>query len=32
LKNSSAARAELERAVSLDPDSPDAKRLLNTIK
>jgi tetratricopeptide (TPR) repeat protein len=32
LKNTSAARAELERAVALDPESPDAKRLLSTLK
>ena len=32
IKNTSAARTELERALALDPASADAKRLLNTIK
>jgi len=32
LKNSSAARAEVQRALALDPGSTDAKRLLSTIK
>jgi tetratricopeptide (TPR) repeat protein/TolB-like protein len=32
LRNSDAARTELERALALDPASADAKRLLDTIK
>ncbi len=32
LKNTAAARAELERALALDPASADAKRLLSTIQ
>jgi tetratricopeptide (TPR) repeat protein len=32
LQNNSAARAELERALSLDPNSADARRMLNEIK
>ena len=32
LKNTAAARAELERALALDPASADAKRLLGTIQ
>jgi Tfp pilus assembly protein PilF len=32
LENSSAARAELERALSLDPNSADARRMLSEIK
>ena len=31
-KNTAAARAELERALALDPSSADARRLLDTIK
>ena len=31
-KNAAAARAELERALALDPQSPDARRLLDSIK
>jgi tetratricopeptide (TPR) repeat protein len=32
LQDDAAARAELERALTLDPASADAKRILNTIK
>jgi len=32
LQNPTAARAELERALALDPNSADAKRMLGTIK
>jgi tetratricopeptide (TPR) repeat protein len=32
LKNTAAARSELERALSIDPASADAKRLLSTLK
>ena len=32
LKNEAAARAELERAVALDPSSQEAKRLLSSMK
>lgn len=32
LQNSPAARVEIERALSLDPSSPDARRILGTIK
>jgi Tfp pilus assembly protein PilF len=32
LQNGSAARSELEHALSLDPNSADAKRMLNEIK
>jgi tetratricopeptide (TPR) repeat protein/TolB-like protein len=32
LQNTAAARAELERALTLDPNSADAKRMLGTIK
>jgi Tfp pilus assembly protein PilF len=32
LKNTPAAKSELERALSIDPASADAKRLLSTLK
>jgi Tfp pilus assembly protein PilF len=32
LKNTDAARTELQRALKLDPASVDAKRLLDTLK
>ncbi|MDQ3350096.1 MAG: tetratricopeptide repeat protein, partial [Acidobacteriota bacterium] len=32
LQNAPAARVEIERALSLDPSSPDARRILGTIK
>jgi Tfp pilus assembly protein PilF len=32
LKNTTAARTELERALAIDPASAEAKRLLSTLK